>query len=111
MKSLEKITPLCCSLTKFLKSLQDMNIIGLSREFAYKKISFGLCNALATFERPYFDKCLCNLNLVLKIFGHKVSLKGIKMDPAKVEAFYRRFVKDFSKNIIICLNYIRTFRN
>ncbi|RDX79601.1 Retrovirus-related Pol polyprotein from transposon 17.6, partial [Mucuna pruriens] len=104
--------------------------------FAYGKVPFGLCNTPRTFQRcmmalfsnlmeeyieifmddffvfgPSFDKCLYNLNLVLK----KV---GIEVDPTKVEVitklllsmlirtlrsflghvgFYRRFDKSFSK--------------
>ena len=100
--------------------------------FAYRRMPFGLCNAPATFQRcmmaifsdlledcieifmddfsvfgPSFDKCLSNLNLVLKrcrdtnlvlnwekcqfmvndciVLGYKVSSKGIEVDPAKVE--------------------------
>ena len=87
-----------------------------------------------------FDNCLFNLNNVLQrcedhhlvlnwekchfmvtegiVLGHKISAKGIEVDPTKIEAieklpyprdikgirsflrhagFYRRFIKDFSK--------------
>ena len=133
--------------------------------FAYRRMSFGLCNALAIFQRcmttifsdmveksmeifmddfsvfrPSFEKCLGYFELVLQrcketnlflnwekyhfmveegiVLGHKISRKGIEVDPIKVEvisklppstnvkgiwsflghaAFYRRFIKDFSK--------------
>ncbi|XP_045831120.1 uncharacterized protein LOC123922450 [Trifolium pratense] len=100
--------------------------------FAYRKMPFGLCNAPATFQRcmlsifadmmedtievfmddfsvfgKSFDKCLANLNAVLKrcistnlvlnwekchfmvkegiVLGHKISSKGIQVDQAKIE--------------------------
>ena len=133
--------------------------------FAYRRMSFGLCNAPTTYQRcmmaifsniledcievfmddfsiygSSFDVCLHNLELVLKrckqtnlvlnrekcqfmiseciVLGHKISQKGIEVDPAKIEViakllppnsvkairsflghagFYRRFIKDFSK--------------
>ncbi|XP_057755841.1 uncharacterized protein LOC130975025 [Arachis stenosperma] len=73
--------------------------------FAYRRMPFGLCNALATFQRWI-------------VLGYKVSYKGIEVDKAKIEiieklpipvnvkavrsflghaGFYRRFIKDFSK--------------
>nr|GFC08069.1 reverse transcriptase domain-containing protein [Tanacetum cinerariifolium] len=73
--------------------------------FAYKRMSFGLCNAPGTFQR-----CI--------VLGHKISNKGIEVDKAKIKVisklphpttvkgirsflghagFYRRFIKDFSK--------------
>ncbi|XP_058767631.1 uncharacterized protein LOC131641343 [Vicia villosa] len=110
--------------------------------FTYRRMPFGLCNAPVTFQRcmPSFDLCLKNLdtvlcrcvesNLVLKwekfnfmvtkgiVLGHKVSLRGLEVDKAKIEVieklppplnvkgirsflghvgFYRRLIKDFSK--------------
>jgi hypothetical protein len=100
--------------------------------FAYRRMPFGLCNAPATFQRcmqaifsdmtekcievfmddfsvfgPSFDRCLMNLDTVLKrcvetnlvlnwekchfmvtegiVLGHKISAKGIEVDKAKVE--------------------------
>ncbi|GJR19587.1 reverse transcriptase domain-containing protein [Tanacetum coccineum] len=133
------------------------------RTFAYRRMSFELCNALATFQGcmtaifydmvedfmdvfmddfsvfgKVFDQCLNNLdkmlgrceetNLVLNwekchfmvkegiVLGHIISVKGIKVDKAKIDViaklpyptnvkgvrsflghagFYRRFIKDF----------------
>ena len=133
--------------------------------FAFKRMPFGLCNALDTFQRcmiaifldmvekttevfmddflvmgKSFDICLKNLidalvrceetNLVLNwekchfmvkqgiVLGHRISIRGIEVDKAKIETieelpppssmkgirsflghtgFYRRFIKDFSK--------------
>jgi hypothetical protein len=95
--------------------------------FAYRCMSFDLCNAPATFQR-----CMMSIfsNMVEKILeshfmvqegivlGHIISKKGIEVDRAKVELienlrpptsvkqirsflgharFYRHFIKDFSK--------------
>nr|GFA21739.1 DNA-directed DNA polymerase [Tanacetum cinerariifolium] len=75
------------------------------RTFTYRRMPFGLCNALATFQR-----CI--------ILGHKISKSGIEVDCAKIDViaklpyltnvkgvksflmqagFYQRFIKDFSK--------------
>ncbi|KAL6336144.1 hypothetical protein AAG906_011026 [Vitis piasezkii] len=78
--------------------------------YAYKRKSFGLCYVLTTFQR-----CMLKKGIVL---GHVVSRKGIEVDKSNIElivnlppptnvkevkqflghvAFYRRFIKDFSK--------------
>nr|GEW73505.1 retrovirus-related Pol polyprotein from transposon 17.6 [Tanacetum cinerariifolium] len=74
--------------------------------FAYRRMPFGLYNALGTFQREGI------------VLGHKISKSGIKVDRAKVDViaklphptivkglrsflghagFYRRFIQDFSK--------------
>ncbi|GJT59821.1 reverse transcriptase domain-containing protein [Tanacetum coccineum] len=81
--------------------------------FAYRRMSFGLCNApVLNWEKCHF---MCREGIVL---GHKISKSGIKVDRAKVDViaklphpttvkgvrsflshagFYRRFIQDFSK--------------
>ncbi|KAD5960620.1 hypothetical protein E3N88_12092 [Mikania micrantha] len=78
--------------------------------YAYRRMSFGLCNASATF-RVYgslFDQCLLNLERMLKrcvetklmlnwekchfmvtkgiVLGHKISRAGVEVDQAKIES-------------------------
>ncbi|GKB21229.1 reverse transcriptase domain-containing protein [Tanacetum coccineum] len=82
--------------------------------FAYRRMPFGLCNALGTFQRcmmaifhdmiektmevfmddfsvfgDSFDSCLSNLEKMLKregiVLGHKISKSGIEVDRAKVD--------------------------
>ncbi|XP_031273170.1 uncharacterized protein LOC116131647 [Pistacia vera] len=89
--------------------------------FAFRRLSFGLCNALTTFQR-----CMLSIfsNMVEKfiehgiVLGHVISSKGNEVDKAKIvliaklppptsvkgirsflghARFYRRFIKDFSK--------------
>ncbi|CAM8957409.1 unnamed protein product [Rhodiola kirilowii] len=77
--------------------------------FAFRRMSFGLCNAPGTFQR------------VVMILGHVVSSEGIQVDRAKIDlmislpypsdqrgvrsfvghaGFYHRFLKDFSKRAL-----------
>ncbi|GAU23642.1 hypothetical protein TSUD_304170 [Trifolium subterraneum] len=89
--------------------------------FAYRRMSFGLCNAPATFQRcmqAIFSDMMEDTLEEGIVLGHKVSSKGIEVDQAKIEVikdlpppvnvkgvrsflghagFYRRFIKDFSK--------------
>nr|GEV91174.1 reverse transcriptase domain-containing protein [Tanacetum cinerariifolium] len=75
--------------------------------FAYRRMPFGLCNALGTFQRDSFSSCLTNLDKVLKrcedtnlvlnwekchfmcrkgiVLGHKILKSGIEVDRAKVD--------------------------
>ncbi|XP_040934449.1 uncharacterized protein [Gossypium hirsutum] len=55
--------------------------------FAYRRMPFGLCNPLATFQR-----------CILSIFSDYIK-RGIEvfMDDFTVYGFYRQFIKDFSK--------------
>nr|GEW84648.1 reverse transcriptase domain-containing protein [Tanacetum cinerariifolium] len=92
--------------------------------FAYRRMPFGLCNALGTFRRCE-DTNLClnweKSHFMVKegiVLGHKIYKQGIKVDKAKLDVisklhhpttvkgirsflghagFYRRFIKDFSK--------------
>nr|GEU84619.1 reverse transcriptase domain-containing protein [Tanacetum cinerariifolium] len=74
--------------------------------FAYRRMPFGLCNALGTFHRNSFGTCLSYLDKMLKrckdtnlclnwekshfmvkegiVLGHKISKDGIKVDKVKV---------------------------
>ncbi|GJS46810.1 reverse transcriptase domain-containing protein [Tanacetum coccineum] len=82
--------------------------------FAYRRMPFGLCNALGMFQRKK-SHFMVKEGIVL---GHKISKKGIEVDKAKIDViaklphpttvkgirsflghagFYRRFIKDFSK--------------
>ncbi|CAN6696991.1 unnamed protein product [Malus baccata var. baccata] len=83
--------------------------------FAYRRKPFGLCNALATFQRCMKCHFMVKQGIVL---GHIISEKGIEVDKSKIDlvrylpsptsvrevrsflghaGFYRRFIKDFSK--------------
>nr|GEZ87204.1 DNA-directed DNA polymerase [Tanacetum cinerariifolium] len=95
--------------------------------FAYKRMSFGLCNAPGTFQRcmmaifhDMIEQTMESHFMVKEgiVLGHKISKKGIAVDKAKIEVilklphpttvkgirsflgyagFYRQFIKDFSK--------------
>ncbi|GKC40761.1 reverse transcriptase domain-containing protein [Tanacetum coccineum] len=91
--------------------------------FAYKQMSFGLCNTLATFQHcmmAIFHEMIEDSMKVKEgiILGHKVFDSGIEVSRAKIESisklpypanvkaiqsflghegFYRMFINDFSK--------------
>nr|GEY57926.1 DNA-directed DNA polymerase [Tanacetum cinerariifolium] len=95
--------------------------------FAYKRMSFGLCNAPGTFHicmmaifHDMIEQTMESHFMVKEgiVLGHKISKKGIEVDKAKIKVisklphpttvkgirsflghagFYRRFIKDFSK--------------
>ncbi|XP_037496946.1 uncharacterized protein LOC119371237 [Jatropha curcas] len=93
--------------------------------FAYQRMPFGLCNALATFQRCMVSIFSDFVEEIIEVFmddftvyGHIVSSRGIEVDKAKIDVikslpypasvqeirsflghagFYRRFIKDFSK--------------
>ncbi|GJU57187.1 reverse transcriptase domain-containing protein [Tanacetum coccineum] len=64
--------------------------------FAYRRMPFGLCNALTIFKDKMLGRCE-ETNLVLNwekchfmvnegiVLGHKISGKGIKVDKAKID--------------------------
>nr|GFC31113.1 DNA-directed DNA polymerase [Tanacetum cinerariifolium] len=66
--------------------------------FAYKRISFGLCNAPGTFQR-YIKEGIevdkAKIEVILKL-PHPTTVKGIRSFLRHV-GFYRRFIKDFLK--------------
>nr|GEU98852.1 DNA-directed DNA polymerase [Tanacetum cinerariifolium] len=92
--------------------------------FAYRKMSFGLCNAPTTFQRCmtviFHDMVKDFMEVFMDdfvVFGHKIYEAGIEVDRAKIDViakfpyptnvkelrsflghagFYRRFIKDFS---------------
>ncbi|XP_070042865.1 uncharacterized protein [Nicotiana tomentosiformis] len=91
--------------------------------YAFKRMSFGLCNAPTTFQRCEETNLVLNwekYHFMVRegiVLGHKVSKDGLEVDKAKVDAidklpppmsikgvrsflghvgFYHRFIKDFS---------------
>ncbi|XP_050890327.1 uncharacterized protein LOC127095720 [Lathyrus oleraceus] len=88
--------------------------------FAYRRMSFGLCNAPATFQRCMISIFADFIDDIMEgiVLGHVVSDRGIKLDKAKIEIienlqppktvreicsflghtdFYQRLIKVFSK--------------
>ncbi|GJY76055.1 reverse transcriptase domain-containing protein [Tanacetum coccineum] len=85
--------------------------------FAYRRMSFGLCNAPATFQRCMTTIFHDMVEDFVKVFMDNFSVFGIEVDRAKINViaklpyptnvkgvrsflghagFYRRFIKDFS---------------
>ncbi|XP_070664542.1 uncharacterized protein [Malus domestica] len=55
--------------------------------FAYRRMSFGLCNARTTFQRCMVSIFTDYVEKIIEVF----------MDDFSVFGFYKRFIKDFSK--------------
>ncbi|GJU21828.1 reverse transcriptase domain-containing protein [Tanacetum coccineum] len=63
--------------------------------FAYRRMPFGLCNALGTFQKcmmaifhDMIEKTMEKSHFMVKegiVLGHKISKKGIEVDKAKIE--------------------------
>ncbi|CAM8956610.1 unnamed protein product [Rhodiola kirilowii] len=96
--------------------------------FAFRRMSFGLCNAPGTFQRVVMSIFSALIRDCVEVFmddftllGHVVSSEGIQVDKAKIDlmlslpyptdqrgvrsfvghaGFYRRFLKDFSKRAL-----------
>nr|GEX89575.1 hypothetical protein [Tanacetum cinerariifolium] len=86
--------------------------------FAYKRMPFGLCNALGTFQRCMMAIFHNMIKQTMEVFMDDFSVFGIKVDKAKIDVisklphpttvkgirsflghagFYQRFIEDFSK--------------
>ncbi|GJZ91902.1 reverse transcriptase domain-containing protein, partial [Tanacetum coccineum] len=74
--------------------------------FAYRQMPFGLCNALATFQRCmtiiFHDMCkefmevdIAKIDVIAKL-PYPTNVKGVRSFLGHA-GFYRRFIKDFSK--------------
>ncbi|XP_024042755.1 uncharacterized protein LOC112099572 [Citrus clementina] len=105
------------------------------RTFTYQRMSFGLCNVPATFQRcmmSIFSDYVENIIEVFMddftVYGHVISERGIEVDKSKIDlihslppptsvrevrsflghaGFYRRFIKDFSKIALPLCNLLQ----
>nr|GEV23081.1 DNA-directed DNA polymerase [Tanacetum cinerariifolium] len=100
--------------------------------FSYRRMHFGLCNALGTFQRNSFETCLSHLEKMLKwcedtnlclnwekshimvkegiVLGYKISKNWIEVDKAKVEVIAKLPYPTTVKGIRSFLGHVSFYR-